>query len=275
MPFHLIHINEHQVALHWHEWGKKDRPLVICFHGFMGRGEDWRFIAQDLQASFHVIAPDLPFHGKTVLPDVLLEHPPDFRQIVASLAQWLQMVNKTPVGLLGYSMGGRLALALSLEFPHLVNKLVLESSSPGIPTESGRKKRQQTDTEMAAQIQDSDLEAFLRSWYQAPMWGNLNAHPDFERLIAQRRQNDPRQLVAALQSMGTGSQPSYWPHLETLAVPVLLLAGEFDSRYIHIMDAMRRQLPQAYFQVVAQCGHNIHFEQPEIFIKLVRNFLMD
>ncbi len=275
MPFHPLRINDLEVPLHWQEWGDATRPLIVCFHGFMGRGEDWQPIAEALQDAFYIIAPDLPYHGRSTMPDSLVDHPPDFSTIVDALAQWLQNVGKPPVRLVGYSMGGRLALALTLEHPQLVERLVLESSSPGIPTESGRKKRRQSDAEVAAQILESDLEAFLRAWYQAPLWGSLSAHPNFEQLIAQRKQNDPQQLVAALKALGTGSQPSYWPQLEALTLPVLLLAGEFDSRYIHIMDTMRRQLPHAYFQVVAQCGHNIHFEQPEIFIKLVRNFLMD
>ncbi len=275
MPLSHLIINDTPVPFHWWEWGRADLPPLVLLHGFMGRGDDWATVAEALASAYRVIAPDLPFHGKSVLPDALLAKPPDFDAVMAALATWLVELYPEPIPVVGYSMGGRLALAIAVEFSAPISYLILESSSPGIPTEHGRKKRRQSDAEVAAQITGSDLEAFLRAWYAAPLWGSLTAHPKFEDLIERRKQNDPLQLATALRVLGTGNQPSYWGQLENLNLPVLLLAGEFDHRYIHIMDTMRRQLPQAYFQIVPQSGHNIHFEQPEIFIKLVRNFLMD
>ncbi len=274
MPYSPLHFDNVTLQLHWYEWGKTDKPPLIFFHGFMGNGRTWETIAQPLSDHFYVIAPDLPFHGKSLVPEEkLTSHSLTFERVAERIFHWLEENFTIPMAVVGYSMGGRLALYLAAHHSHLFSRLVLESASPGILTEKERRKRRESDRELAQQLLSSDFEAFLNSWYQAPMWGRLIANPRYPSLIEMRKDNNPRQLAQALTVLGTGSQPSVWQDLPEIQQPILLLAGEYDARYIHIMDTMRRQLPNAAFQVVADCGHNIHFEQPEIFIKLVRNFL--
>ena len=273
MPFSELKLGDMTIPLHWYEWGSGDQPPLLLLHGFMGHGATWEPIARALSNTYYVVAPDLPFHGQSLFPEDDVTPEITFETVARGLQQWIVEQFTTPLAVVGYSMGGRLALYLAAHESDLFSRLVLESASPGILTEKERRKRRESDKELAEQLFTSDFEAFLHSWYQAPMWGHIQAHPKYPELLRMRQENNPHQLALALRVLGTGNQPPVWKHLPEIRQPVLLLAGEYDARYIHIMDTMRRQLPFAEFQAVADCGHNIHFERPELFIKLVRNFL--
>ena len=72
--------------------------------------------------------------------------------------------------------------------------------------------------------------------------------------------------------MGTGSQPSYWQALATLALPVLLIVGKQDPKFVAIAQKMKAALPQGVLQVIA-AGHCVHLEQPYAFAQVVRHWL--
>ncbi|MDW3213325.1 MAG: alpha/beta fold hydrolase [Ilumatobacteraceae bacterium] len=171
---------------------------------------------------------------------------------------------------LGYSMGGRFALMAALARPNLVERLVLIGATPGIDDETERAERRALDDERAARIERDGVDAFLDAWLAAPMFAGLPADPDG---LAHRRRNTAAGLARSLRTAGTGSQPSVWERLGEITAPVLVIAGEHDTKFTDIGRRMTECLPDAEFVSVAGAGHAAHIEQPEQTARLIADRL--
>jgi len=176
--------------------------------------------------------------------------------------------------LLGYSMGGRLALYYALQFPENIKGLVLVGASPGLSTEQERKVRQQQDQKLADKILSIGLEAFLEEWSQKPIIASQsNIHSGFlEQMRQQKRQLNPEGLANSLRGMGTGEMPNLWDALPSLHIPTLLITGEHDAKFHGIAGKMVKALPYATHQIIPDVGHAAHLEAPETFANLFMTF---
>ena len=205
------------------------RPPVLLLHGFLGRGADWRAVRQGLPHDWDIREPDLPGHGTALgLPDA------DYTMdgAAARLADALD----GPADVVGYSMGGRLALHLALTRPGVVRRLVLVSASPGLRTEAERAARRVLDADRAAELQ-ADLPAFLDAWYRLPLFGLPDALR--QRLTADRTaHNDAAELARSLAGMGLGAQPNHWDALPGLAMPAWVVVGTRDAKFVRLAQAM-------------------------------------
>ncbi|MBE2185600.1 MAG: 2-succinyl-6-hydroxy-2,4-cyclohexadiene-1-carboxylate synthase [Rhodothermales bacterium] len=238
-------------------------PLV-ALHGFLGSKDDWADLAARLPHR-RIVAVDLPGHGEAVGLDVAAY---GFDEAVAALSTTLASLEYGRFDLLGYSMGGRVALAFALAHPSFVNTLTLESSSPGLSSEEERAARRALDAERADALR-RDFPAFLRDWYAMPLFATLTA-AQRDALIAQRATADPDELARGLVGMGTGAMPNLWPALSALTVPVRLVAGARDAKFAALAGRMAERLPCASVHLVGSAGHNVHLEQPEAFAALVQ-----
>ncbi len=175
--------------------------------------------------------------------------------------------------LVGYSLGGRLALQLAARHPEKILSLTLLSSSPGLPSAAGRAARRRADDALATDLETRGLKAFLPSWYALALFGGLRRKPElFRRLLARRRQNDAAALARALRGCSVGRQRSLWLQLPKLNMPVLLIAGRSDEKYVRLMRLMQRQIPGARFCVVPGAAHAVVEEQPARVARLLEKF---
>ncbi|HSQ01289.1 MAG TPA: 2-succinyl-6-hydroxy-2,4-cyclohexadiene-1-carboxylate synthase, partial [Candidatus Dormibacteraeota bacterium] len=238
-----------------------------------GSGALWEAHATALAAHFHVIAPDLLGHGDSDSPADPARY--TMAHAVADLGALLDALGIARSALLGYSLGGRLALAFAVEQPRRVAALILEGASPGIADADERAERRVADDRLAARLASDGLAAFVEAWMTQPLFATQAALPVAVRAAARaaRLRNDPAGLAACLRGLGTGSQPSYWPRLRELAMPVLLLAGEHDAKFQALAHAMGKRIPDATLDVVPGAGHTTHLENPAAFRRLVRAFL--
>lgn len=177
--------------------------------------------------------------------------------------------------LVGYSMGGRLALAYAVRNPGRVRRLVLESASPGLVTEEQRSARRDADEALAHRLERDGMAAFVEHWEALPLFESQRALPEDVRARrrAQRLRNHPASLAASLRGLGTGSMPSYWGSLPRLGVPVLVLVGGLDRKFTEIGRRMADALPSATLAVVPDAGHAVHLERPEAWLEAVVPFL--
>ncbi|MGF1514327.1 MAG: 2-succinyl-6-hydroxy-2,4-cyclohexadiene-1-carboxylate synthase [Elainellaceae cyanobacterium] len=233
-------------------------PVILFLHGFMGHDRDFDAVVECLQHRYTCLTLDLPDHGQTRLAADTYT----MSTVADSLLDWLTQVTDQPCTLLGYSMGGRLALYLALTAPERFSHLVLESASPGLKTKAERQARIALDEARAQQIQQ-DFDDFLQRWYQAPMFRNLAQQPEFEAMLQRRRQNCPKALGRSLRCLGTGQQPNLWPHLHKLTMPTLLITGEQDKKFCAINAEMAQQIPNAERIIVSGCGHTVHTENSD------------
>ena len=176
---------------------------------------------------------------------------------------------------LGYSMGGRLALHLALAAPDRVAALVLEGASPGIPDQEERRLRRQADDALAARIDREGIAAFVDYWEALPLFASQQRLPGpaREALRAARLANAPHGLANSLRGAGAGTQEALHDRLATLPMPVRLIAGEWDEKYRQLAGEMSGRIPYAGVAIIADAGHAAHLEQPQRFAATVREFL--
>lgn len=246
------------------------QPLVLL-HGFTGSSASWAAPAV-FSTYFRTITVDLLGHGRTAPPT----DPNRYRmeRAAADIIAILDELQAAPAHLLGYSMGGRLALYLAIHYPGRFQSLVLESASPGLETAASCAERQKQDNALADWIEANGIEAFVDRWEQLPLWASQAQLPAATRqaLRDQRLQNNPTGLANSLRGMGTGVQPSLWPHLGELKMPVLLMAGELDSKFVAINRQMQARIPNGKLQIVSGAGHMIHLERPFRFNQITLQF---
>ncbi len=267
----MPHLTINSCSYHCSENGN-GRPLILL-HGFTGSSVNWRRVTAVLSNHFRLITIDLLGHGRTDSPN----NPARYRmeQASADLIALLDNLGVAQTALLGYSMGGRLALYTAVHHPHRISRLILESASPGLQTAVERSERRQRDEALAGQIERDGIPTFVDFWESLSLWESQKRLPEGIRLTLrrQRLQNNSKGLANTLRGMGTGVQPSLWPRLADLHMPVLLLAGALDEKFVGINRQMAAQLPSARLQIVADAGHTIHLERPSIFNHLLLQFL--
>jgi 2-succinyl-6-hydroxy-2,4-cyclohexadiene-1-carboxylate synthase len=244
----------------------------VLLHGFTGSSASWGDALVDGLASAGLppVLLDAPGHGTRAgearREDFTLER-------VEALVD--EAAGAPPFPLVGYSMGGRLALACAVRRPHQVSALVLESSSPGLARAEERAARRASDEALARRLEEEGMEPFVDVWESLPLFASREAlSPEVRnRQRALRLANDPRSLAASLRGLGTGALPSFWEALPGLALPVLLLVGGRDRKFVGIAERMAERLPEAELVRVPDAGHTVHLERPEAWVEAVVEFL--
>lgn len=246
---------------------------LVMLHGFTGSAAYWLYHQPGLTSRFRLLLPDLPGHGAAVEPEYLARA--SFADCAADLLATLQAhgVERCPV--LGYSMGGRLALFLALKYPEFVSYLILESASPGIANEDERAARADADDRLAQAIETRGMLWFVDYWESLPLWASQSRlDPTVRAALRSRRLAGSTQgFATSLRQMGTGVQPSLWGVLPTLTIPTLLISGREDAKFTAIAEDMAALLPDARHAIIDQAGHAVHLEQPEAYHMAIRGFL--
>ncbi|MBD1866513.1 2-succinyl-6-hydroxy-2,4-cyclohexadiene-1-carboxylate synthase [Cyanobacteria bacterium FACHB-471] len=263
-------VNVDQYRFNYQAVGHPDHPVILFLHGFMGDCHEFDQTIALLSNHYYCLSIDLPGHGKTQVKTG--DQAYTIESTAHGLIQFLEALKIQSCSLVGYSMGGRLALYLTLYFPHKFLKTVLESASPGLKTSAEREQRIQQDLTLAKKL-EANFPSFLTKWYEQPLFNSLQHHSDFEKLLKQRLKNRPAQLAKSLCYLSTGCQPSLWQHIQQNTVPISLLTGELDPKFVQINHEMSQLGKLMQLRIVERCGHNIHFENAHIFAEQIQNFL--
>lgn len=205
-------------------------PLIFL-HGFLGTKEDWNPVLSYLHDE-QCIAIDLPGHGQTPFTEHFFDLIPDFPKI----------------HLVGYSMGGRLAMQYAEANLEKIATLTLLSAHTGLIQ---KEERLQQDLLWAQKITHS-FDDFLTEWYDQPIFAGFT--PD----LTMRKKQNPESLAKALVHFSLGKQPVLTPKNACFVV------GEKDQKY-------RKLYPDAI--VVPNAGHMVHYEQPAIVAQIIKNRL--
>lgn len=262
---------DNRSSLYFECHGDRVNPPLLMLHGFMGCIADWQKVIAGLIDHFYCITVDLPDHGKSA--NLAPAQKWEMAQTAAAIVQLLKQQKISRTHLLGYSMGGRLALYLSIHFPQYFEKVLLESASPGLMTGAERQARIRHDELIATRLETGNFQAFLLEWYEMDFFQTLRNHPEISMMLTCRRQNDPQALAKSLREMGTGQQPSLWAELSQIKFPLRLVIGEKDAKFRAIANKMTATNSNIRHSVIPGCGHNVHFESPEIFVREIIEFL--
>ncbi len=274
MPF----ISLKTVTFHYITAGEPTHPPLLLLHGFLGNHQDFSEILPALSQRFYCILPDLLGHGHTLTRT----RDYSFLFMVQAISDLVDALDLQTTYLLGYSLGGRIALYLSCSFPGCYARTIIESASPGLKTEAERRERRVRDHELGHQLYTIPLPDFLTQWYNNPLFASLKDHPDAYAAIYQRRLiNNPISLGDVMHGCGLGHQPSLWQTLLGLDASPLhsddsirLFAGGLDTKFVAINQEMVTCCPQtASLKIFAACGHNIHLEAPNTYAQAVIDYL--
>src|SRR6266853_1926815 len=269
----IVQVNSVRLGVELRGEARNSAQTLILLHGFTGSAAAWGHQLDTLaDYGLRIIALDLLGHGQSDAPDDPQRYTIERCQqdILAGLQEL--GVSKGQATILGYSMGGRIALYTA--FSGFFRALILESASPGLENPPEREQRRLSDEALAASIERDGVQAFIERWEKLPLFASQRTLPfeSREALHRQRLQNSATGLAQSLRGVGTGVQPSLYARLPTLHIPVLLIVGALDTKFTAIAQRMVQALPQSQLRIVPAAGHTVHLEQPQLFTSLVGDF---
>ncbi len=229
---------------------------LVLVHGFTQNRRCWGSIPATLAREHEVITLDAPGHGQAS----------ELRADLWGAADLLTEAGGSAT-YLGYSMGARMALHVALAHPAQVERLILVSGTPGIEDDAERTARVERDEALAQSLERDGLDSFLTQWLDQPLFATL---PVSARDDEARRENTVQGLASSLRLAGTGRQEPLWDRLAALAMPVLLVAGALDERYVGTAARMKEAIgTNAKLHIMEGVGHACHREHEDEFADLV------
>lgn len=250
------------------------KPTLVIIPGFMGQPEDWTWLVQALEEQVTCLVVDLGAFESPISTD----NTDDDRFVLACnrLFDHFDRANTLPerFALLGYSMGGRIAMAWVNRFPERLTHLILESCHPGLLLPEERIERQQSDKKWAERFQNQQLTSVLTAWYQQAVFAYLSAEQRAQRVLQREMQTNvqtPQQIAAQLMAFSLGWQP-YLGQLP--AIPTSYLCGALDAKFVAIGRQLSAQNTHLTLYQMPDSGHNVHQETPHAFLACIQALLV-
>jgi len=257
--------------LKWTSLGVRSNPAVLFLHGFLGSGLDWMEIAKPLSKKYYCVLIDLPGHGKSV--PLSSKTALSLKTVCESLNLLLKKNRFNSPCMVGYSLGGRIALYYAIFYPGTLSGLVIESASAGIKKATQRKDRARLDRSRAKKIIKIGINNFVYNWYQSPFFLSMRNTPiRTNKLIKIRVKNNPYWMAKVISELSPGLQPSVWNKLQKINTLVLLINGKKDKKYSKVIKDMANYIPFSKLHSVKAVGHNVNFETPRYFYKILNRF---
>jgi 2-succinyl-6-hydroxy-2,4-cyclohexadiene-1-carboxylate synthase len=244
-------------------------PCLLMLHGFMGSESVFEPLIDPLTAFCNPLTIDLIGHGNTITPDQpeLFTSERQVRQIISILNR-LQF---HPLFLFGYSMGGRLAFQLLTRQSELFAGAIIESSHCGISSIKERNQRIKTDTDRAERI-EADYYSFLKEWQLLPLFAHT-PNEERQRYAAIMHGQNPQLMSASLRGFGTGLMPFVCDKLPNRNLPIHLIAGDLDNKYVNLMNKISISSVNINLSIVEGAGHRVHTDRPDAWIEILRKFI--
>ena len=232
--------------------------MIVCLHGFLGKGSDWDPFVADFQraSGTQVFAPDL-FTSR------IRESIPEWAdRFAATLSE-----SDAPHVIIGYSLGGRLGLHTVVRNPDVVRGAVIISAGPGMDA-SSRTQRLETDLSWARRFETDPWPDLMKAWNSQTVFSG-------DRFRFERKEEDFRRdaLAEAIRRWSPARYESLEPHLPELDFPILWIAGERDRKYRNEAERAASLCPQGTSWIAPDAGHRVPWELPEEFSERVSHFL--
>ena len=230
--------------------GKPGYPWLVFLHGFSGDCREWQAVGESLR-DYPRLYLDLPGHGESAGVSVA-----GFNDLSDLLASTLLSYNILNYWLVGYSLGGRIAMVHACQQPKGLAGLIVEGGHPGLCDATAREARAESDRRWAQRFRDEPLASVFRAWYQQPVFASLT-DAQRDELITLRSQNNGATLAAMLQATSLANQPDLRAALNARTTPFHYVYGERDEKFAALaaeLNAERHVIPNA--------GHNAHRDNP-------------
>ena len=248
-----------------------DGPPVTLLHGFTQSGRSWREVISHMPEGWKWIVPDLRGHGETVTrPDA----PCSMDACTDDLVALWEELDVGRTHLVGYSMGGRLALHVAARRPERLLSLLTIGAHAGLD-EDARAGRREGDEALAQRIEREGIESFVDYWGSLPLFAGLRRRGEgyVTQVRAERLQNHVAGLACSLRGMGAGVMEPVWDELARVNVPCTFVAGQLDHGYVASARRLAAGVPHGQVEVVLRAGHAVHQERPDAFTRVLANHL--
>jgi 2-succinyl-5-enolpyruvyl-6-hydroxy-3-cyclohexene-1-carboxylate synthase len=245
-----------------------DAPTLVLLHGFLGLPSAWHGVLDALNWPGRLMIPTLPGHGGV--------HPDSHESFAQAIDRLAATLPESPVVLVGYSLGARVALGLLARHSQRVRSAVLVGVNPGFgPLQTTeREARTRHELAQATAIQRDGLADFVADWQRLPLFASQARLPTAV-LDAQRRirlGHDDEGIARSLETLGLGAMPDFAPSLAVAGPPVWLLTGALDEKFTRIAAELNALNPdRLHHRVVPDAGHNLLLEAPaEVAAEVLR-----
>lgn len=246
---------------------------VMVLHGFTGCAESMESVVPPLLEEYCVVRLELIGHGESDSPAAGEAYA--MSRCAEQIAEAARVLDLERPHLLGYSMGGRAAIAAAVAHPKQFSSLVLIGATAGIADSSLRRERILADQALADRIEREGIAVFVDEWMALPIFASQSClGPEaLERARLQRLRNRAVGLANSLRGMGAGAQEPLLGLLARFAGPVLLVVGEQDAKFREIAASLEAAFPDARTEILEAAGHAAHLEMPDAFGRAVLAFL--
>jgi len=240
---------------------------VTLLHGFTQSSRSWQEVISAMPGGWRFVVPDLRGHGETRVRQgaacTMEASATDLKMLWGHLG-----IDRTH--LVGYSMGGRLALHVAAHRPERLLSLLTIGAHAGLEPET-REGRRLGDEALAERIEKDGVEAFVDYWAGMPLFAGLRRRgPSFvAQLRAERMKNTVAGLACSLRGMGAGVMEPVWDELGQVSVPCTFVAGRLDHGYVASARRLAASVPNGRVEIVARAGHAVHQERPEAFTRVL------
>ena len=225
---------------------------MLFIPGFMQRGDAWRPVAELLPERY---------------PSRMLDHAEHTFE-----GRMAEILSSGARVLVGYSLGGRLALRAALRSPDSFAAVVLVGSTAGIDEGPMRVTRAEADERLASWIEAASMEDVVSVWERQPLFADQS-----DALVEAQRpgrlSQDQRALALLLRTAGQGVLEPVWHELSQLDLPVLAIAGARDDGYTRAAKRIASTAPHGRAAIVEEAGHAPQLQRPEEVARLLTEFL--
>ena len=251
----------------------RTKDYVLFLHGFTGCAEDWFPVFEQLPDKYNYLALDIVGHGKSDSPGNVENY--KLESLIAQIKFVKNHLTPNKVFLLGYSMGGRLALSYAAANPDDVKGLILESATAGIKNDEERQKRYEEDLKLAEFIETHTLEEFIEMWHDQELFNTQRRFSNDKLKKMKKKKSSASKIGYAnsLKGFSTGIMPPVHDKLKKIPIKTLLISGDLDSKFTGINARLSKRFFKAKHKIVRNSGHNTHLEESKRFVEIVLNYL--
>jgi esterase len=278
MTGHVSYVDKTMVvqglALHYLEWGDSSLPTLIALHGLRGHGHSWDSFSAPMAGAYHILALDQRGRGDS---DWAPDGQYTTEAYVKDLEGFCEALQLRHFILMGHSMGGRNSLVFTARHPAMVTRLIIVDIGPeGDPRGTARITREI----IAAQEEYTSFEAL----FEAQQKSNPLLSPEvLRRRLTYQTKTLPNGTIGWRYDVEIRRQwredrrppqEDLWPATATIPCPTLIVRGlETDVLPLHVAQRMVQVMPKAQLAHVEQAAHMVMEENPEGFLRVVRDFL--
>lgn len=225
---------------------------IIALPGFLGLSSDWSLFQNQGIVGFNLDSFEW---------NHLWDWAKKFNEIIKAKG------NEKKI-LMGYSLGGRLALHALIENPALWEAAIIISAHPGLISDQEKQERIKNDRRWGDRFLNEDWEEIMTDWNAQSVF--VNDRFDFMRCEADYERIKLQQL---LEKASLGYQDDLRKQVELLSIPILWVTGELDRKYTAISEGVLFSNEKSKKEIIVNAGHRVPWEQPETFKVVVNSFL--